>query len=105
MPRLLAAEAVFLQQHFFQYIPVAHLCGYKIHTVFFTKTDKPHIGHNGAYHRVFSKFPPGFHIQGANRHNKIAVYQVSLIVYRKAAVRVAVKGYAGIQMVLLNKSH
>ena len=105
MPALLTAKIIPLQEHLFQHIPVPYLGSHKIHAVGLAELGKAHVGHNGAHHGVFGQLAPGLHIHSADGHEEIPVHQVAVLVHCQTAVRIAVKGYAGVTVVLPDIFH
>ncbi len=56
---LLSSKGIFLQLHFFQYIPVPYFGCHKIQSRIFAEFYKTQIGQNSADHRIFGKFSSG----------------------------------------------
>ena len=102
VPGLLAAEDVILQQHFFQHITVADLGRCKTDVVRLAEADEAEVGHDRADHGVVLQSVARLHVQRKDRHDHIAVHDLTVPVHAEHAVRVTVKGDADVQLLFLD---
>ena len=95
---LFPSDIIAVFHHIFADILVAHLRLYRFHTVPLAGLLQPQIGHNSRNNRVVGKLSALIPVFSADKHDFVAVYQLSVLVYGKTAVCISVVGETAVQM-------
>ena len=100
MAGLLAADHEVILLHVLVNIAVAHGGLFIADARLVQCLVQTEVAHNGSDQRIAGKLATLLEVLGADIHDLIAVQHLAPLVYGKAAVRVAVKGEAHVQMML-----
>ncbi len=103
MARLLAADAVAVCLHRLVDVLVAHVRLYGVDAGLLQGLEQAEVRLGGGNHRVADELPALLHVLAVHVQDVVAGHDISLLIDRKAAVRVAVVGKADIQAVLQDK--
>ena len=100
---LLAADQVAVLAHVFGNVLVAHGGLFIADAELIERLVQAHVGHDGGDDLGIAEGAVLLHILGAEVHDMVAVDLVALLVHGEAAVGVAVKGEAHVEMVVDNE--
>ena len=102
MAGLLSAEAVAAPLHLFVDILVADLGLLVGDALALQRFVEPKIRHNRGHNAIVCEFTALLHVLPADIEDAVAVHQLAVLIDRKAAVRIAVKGKTEITVLPLD---
>ena len=91
MPALLSAEIVSILTHLLQDIAIANSGFDKLQSFPISGNLHAHIAHYRHNDGIFRKRAAIAHITGTDRHDDVAVYNITLFINRQHAIRITVK--------------
>ena len=100
MTGLLAADAVAVVHHLLVHVFITHSGLDVVHADLVQRLVQPQVGHDGGDNGVVQQLAPLLHVAAVDVQDQVTVDDVALLVHRQAAVGVAVKGKAHVQVVL-----
>ena len=104
MARLLAAQAVAIGMHASKYVLIAHCSGFVVQVSLFKSLQHTEVAHNRGDNRSSRQATMLVQVHAAHIQDKIAIYHMAALVYRKATVCIAVISKAHIKTLLHNKT-
>ena len=100
---LLAADAVAVLDHVLVDVLVAHLGLLVVDARLVQRLVEAEVAHHGRHDRVVQQLSALLHVQAIDVEDVVAGDHVALLVHRQAAVRVAVKGEAHVQLLVAHQ--